>query len=203
MNTFSVIFLVVLFCVLQIVFLKKASKKWLKYLPTVIGGVGVGIGTVIYYISYIPFLLNMNSQSALSENQYLALTICILFMPGLVGALMGIVLAKFLGKKQLLYFLPFILSIIIYLSATVMGLGLISIKEIIWIALFLVSGFLLIKEKIWGCVFGMIPGIVFVWMSTVYTGQVINIELPLGLVIIGFFLGCGIGIYRKRYMQKQ
>ena len=203
MNTFSVIFLVALFCVLQIVFLKKASKKWLKYLPTVIGGVGVGIGTVIYYISYIPFLLNMNSQSVLSENQYLALTICILFIPGLVGALMGIVLAKFLGKKQLLYFLPFILSIIIYLGATVMGLGLISIKEIIWIALFLVSGFLLSKEKIWGCVFGMIPGIVFVWMSTVYTGQVINIELPLGLVIIGFFLGCGIGIYRKRYMQKQ
>lgn len=203
MNTFSVIFLVALFCVLQIVFLKKASKKWLKYLPTVIGGVGVSIGTVIYYISYIPFLLNMNSQSVLSENQYFALTICILFMPGLVGALMGIVLAKFLGKKQLLYFLPFILSIIIYLGATVMGLGLISIKEIIWIALFLVSGFLLSKEKIWGCVFGMIPGIVFVWMSTVYTGQVINIELPLGLVIIGFFLGCGIGIYRKRYMQKQ
>ena len=203
MNTFSVIFLVALFCVLQIVFLKKASKKWLKYLPTVIGGVGVSIGTVIYYISYILFLLNMNSQSVLSENQYLALTICILFMPGLVGALMGIVLAKFLGKKQLLYFLPFILSIIIYLGATVMGLGLISIKEIIWIALFLVSGFLLSKEKIWGCVFGMIPGIVFVWMSTAYTGQVINIELPLGLVIIGFFLGCGIGIYRKRYMQKQ
>ena len=157
MNTFSVIFLVALFCVLQIVFLKKASKKWLKYLPTVIGGVGVGIGTVIYYISYVPFLLNMNSQSVLSENQYFALTICILFMPGLVGTLMGIVLAKFMGKKQLLYFLPFILSIISYLGATVMGLGLISIKEIIWIALFLVSGYLLNKEKIWGCVFGMLP----------------------------------------------
>ena len=122
MNTFSVIFLVALFCVLQIVFMKKASKKWLKYLPTVIGGVGVSIGTVIYYISYIPFLLNMNSQSVLSENQYFALTICILFIPGLIGALMGIVLA---------------------------------------------------------------------WMSTVYTGQVINIELPLGLVIIVFFLECG------------
>lgn len=198
MNTFSVIFLVALFCVLQIVFMKKASKKWLKYLPTVIGGVGVGIGTVIYYISYIPFLLNMNSQSVLSENQYFALTICILFMPGLIGALMGIVLAKFLGKKQLLYFLPFILSIIIYLGATVMGMGLISIKEIIWIALFLVSGFLLSKEIVWGCVFGMIPGIVFVWMSTVYTGQVINIELPLGLVIIVFFLGCGkCGFWRR------
>ena len=153
---------------------------------------------MIYYISYIPFLLKINSQSVLSENQYFALTICILFMPGLIGALMGIVLAKFLGKKQLLYFLPFILSIIIYLGATVMGMGLISIKEIIWIALFLVSGFLLSKEIVWGCVFGMVPGIVFVRMSTVYTGQVINIELPLGLVIIVFFLGCGkCGFWRR------
>lgn len=203
MNVFSVIILVALFCVLQIVFIKKTSKKWVKYLPTAIGGVGVGSGTAIYYISYIAFLLKINSQSVLSENQYFALSICILFMPCLVGAMLGIVTAKFLGKKQLLYFLPFILSIIIYFGATVMGLGLMSFREIIWVALFLVSGFLLTKEKVWGCVFGMVPGIVFVWMSTVYTGQVINIELPLGLVIIGFFLGCGIGIYRKRYMQKQ
>ena len=203
MNTFSVIFLVVLFCVLQIILMKKVSKKWIKYLPTVIGGAGVGVGTAIYYISYIPFLLNMNSHSVLAENQYFALTICILFMPGLVGALLGIVLAKFLGKKQLLYFLPFILFIILYLGAAVMGLGLISIKEIIWLALFLVSGFLMGKGKVWGCIFGMIPGIAFVWMSTVYTGQVINIEWPLGLLIIGFYLGCGIGIFRKRYLQKQ
>ena len=101
----------------------------MKYLPTVIGGVGVGIGIAIYYIAEIPFFLNMSSQSVLSENQYFALTIGILFMPGLVGALLGIV---------------------------------------------------------------------FAWMSTVYTGQVINIELPLGLIIIGFFLGCGIGIHRKK-----
>ena len=48
----------------------------------------------------------------------------------------------------------------------------------------------------------MIPGIVFVWMSTNDTGQVINIELPLGIAIIGFFVGCGIGIYRKSLFPK-
>lgn len=202
MNTFSVILLVILFCITQIALLKKASKKWLKYLPTVIGGMGVVAGLVIYYISYILFVLKMDSQSVLAENQYFALMICVLFMPCLTGALMGIVVAKFFGKKQILYFLPFILSIIIYLSATVMGLGLISVKEIVWIALFLISGFLLSKEKVWGCVFGMIPGIVFVWMSTNDTGQVINIELPLGMLIIGFYVGCGIGIYRKMHMKK-
>ena len=203
MNTFSVIFLVVLFCISQIMLFKKVNKKWVKYLPTAIGGAGVVIGFAIYYISYIPFLLEMQSQSVLSENQYFALTICVLFMPCLVGGLLGVVMAKFFGKKQIAYFLPFILSIIIYLGATIFGLGLISTKEIVWIALFLISGFLLSKEKVWGCVFGMIPGIVFAWMSTNETGQVINIELPLGLIIIGFYVGCGIGIYRKQYWQKK
>ena len=203
MNTFSVIFLVVLFCITQIMLFKKVNKKWIKYLPTIIGAVGVVIGFAIYYISYIPFLLEMQSQSVLSENQYFALMICILFMPCLVGGLLGVVMAKFFGKKQIAYFLPFILSIIVYLGVTILGLGLISMKEIVWIALFLISGFLLSKEKVWGCVFGMIPGIVFAWMSTNETGQVINIELPLGLIIIGFYVGCGIGIYRKQYLQKK
>ena len=203
MNTFSVIFLVVLFCITQIVLFKKVNKKWVKYLPTIVGAVGVAIGFAIYYISYVPFLLKLQSQSVLSENQYFALSICILFMPCLIGGLLGIVLVKFLGKKQILYFLPFILSIIIYLGASFLGLGLISGKEVVWLALYLISGFLLSNDKVWGCVFGMIPGIVFVWMSTIYTGQVINIELPLGLVIIGFYLGCGIGLYRKRYKQNK
>ena len=83
-----------------------------------------------------------------------------------------------------------------------MGLGMISVEEVAWISLFLVSGLILSKEKEVGCVLGMIPGIVFVGLSTKYTGQVINIELPLGMIIIGFYVGCGIGIYRKSFLKK-
>ena len=202
MNAISVILLAIIFCIIQISLLKKGNRKWMKYLPTAIGGIGVVVGIAIYYISYIPFLLELQLQSVLSENQYLGLTVCILFMPCLVGALLGIVMKKFLGKKQFLYFLPFIIFIVVYIAAVIMGLGMISVKEVIWIALFLISGFLLSKEKVWGCLFGMIPGIVFVWMSTKDTGQVINIELPLGIAIIGFFVGCGIGIYRKSCLKK-
>lgn len=202
MSAISVILLAIIFCIIQISLLKKVNRKWMKYLPTAIGGIGVVVGIAIYYISYIPFLLELQSQSVLSENQYLGLTVCILFMPCLVGALLGIVMKKFLGKKQFLYFLPFIIFIVVYIAAVIMGLGMISVKEVIWIALFLISGFLLSKEKVWGCLFGMIPGIVFVWMSTKDTGQVINIELPLGIAIIGFFVGCGIGIYRKSCLKK-
>ena len=202
MSAISVILLAIIFCIIQISLLKKVNRKWMKYLPTAIGGIGVVVGIVIYYISYVPFLLELQSQSVLSENQYLGLIVCILFMPCLVGALLGIIMKKFFGKKQFLYFLPFIIFIVVYIAAVFMGLGMISVKEVIWIALFLISGFLLSKEKVWGCLFGMIPGIVFVWMSTNDTGQVINIELPLGIAIIGFFVGCGIGIYRKSLFPK-
>ena len=145
----------------------------------------------------------MYSQSTLSENQYFAITVCVLFAPCLVGGLLGIVLEKFFGKRKILYFLPFILSLITYFVASFLGFGMISVKELIWLTLFLTSGFLLSDEKAWGCLFGMIPGIVFIWMSTNDTGQVINIELPLGLIIIGFYLGCGAGIYRKCYLNKR
>ena len=202
MSAISVILLAIIFCIIQISLLKKGNRKWMKYLPAAIGGIGVVVGIVIYYISYVPFLLELQSQSVLSENQYLGLIVCILFMPCLVGALLGIVMKKFLGKKQFLYFLPFIIIIVAYMGAVIMGLGMISVKEVMWIALFLISGFLLSKEKVWGCLFGMIPGIVFVWMSTKDTGQVINIELPLGMIIIGFYVGCGIGIYRKSCLKK-
>ena len=202
MSAISVILLAIIFCIIQISLLKRVNRKWMKYLPTAIGGIGVVVGIAIYYISYIPFLLELQSQSVLSENQYLGLTVCILFMPCLVGALLGIVMKNFLGKKKFLYFLPFIIIIVAYMGAVIMGLGMISVKEVMWIALFLISGFLLSKEKVWGCLFGMIPGIVFVWMSTKDTGQVINIELPLGMIIIGFYVGCGIGIYRKSCLKK-
>lgn len=42
------------------------------------------------------------------------------------------------------------------MGAIIMGLGMISVKEIVWLALFLIGGFLLSKEKIWGCLLGMI-----------------------------------------------
>ena len=150
---------------------------------------------------YIPYVAKMYSQSTLSENQYFAITICVLFAPCLVGGLLGIVLEKFFGKRKILYF--FILSLITYFVASFLGFGMISVKELIWLTLFLTSGFLLSDEKAWGCLFGMIPGIVFIWMSTNYTGQVINIELPLGLIIISFYLVCGAGIYRKCYLNKR
>ena len=72
MRTITVILLVILFCIWQIAFLKKVKCTWKKYIPTAIGGVGVIIGLAICFISYIPYVAKMYSQSTLSENQYFA-----------------------------------------------------------------------------------------------------------------------------------
>lgn len=59
------------------------------------------------------------------------------------------------------------------------------------------SGFLLNKDKFWGGIFGILPGIHLIYMSTKYTGQAMNIELPLGIIILIFYILCSIFIFHK------
>ena len=66
-----------------------------------------------------------------------------------------------------------------------------------WVLLLWIGGFMMNKEKAWGAVIGLLPGAHIIYMSTQYTGQVINIELPLGLIIVIFYLGCGFVIWKR------
>lgn len=100
--------------------------------------------------------------------------------------------------KKVLYFIPAILFAIGYLLLGIHGFGIVSLPQILWLILFLISGILLSKDKFWGGVFGLIPAIVFMYMSTKYTGQVINIELPLGAVIAVYYVVCGFFVFRKK-----
>ena len=54
------------------------------------------------------------------------------------------------------------------------------------------------KDKFWGGAFGLIPAGAFMYMSTRYTGQVINIELPLGIGIAVYYIICSIVVYKKK-----
>ena len=196
MSIAGVIILVELFCILQAIAMKKAKKKLVRFLSLAIGVIGEIVGFVIYFASYIPYLLNMSSKSVLSENQYLGIMICVIFAPCLTGSLLGILYAKYAGKRRMLYFIPVLIFLIAYIAMLVLGFGMVSIKEVIWLFLFLISGFLLSGDKFWGSIFGMIPAAYFIFMSTEYTGQVINIELPLGIVLIIFYLICSFVVYR-------
>ena len=99
--------------------------------------------------------------------------------------------------SKLLYFIPFILFVVVYLIMAIVGFSVISIEEVAWLVAFFVSGLLLDKGKFWGGAFGLIPAVVFMYMSTRYTGQVINIELPLGIVIAVYYIICSIAVYKR------
>lgn len=66
-----------------------------------------------------------------------------------------------------------------------------------WVLLLWVGGLVMNKGKAWGAVIGLLPGVHLIYMSTQYTGQVINIELPLGLIVVIFYLGCGFVIWKR------
>ncbi|MBR5317904.1 MAG: hypothetical protein IKU39_08435 [Lachnospiraceae bacterium] len=196
MSIAGVIILVELFCILQIIVMKKAKKKWLRLLPLAISGIGEIVGVVIYFISYILYLMNIGSKSVLSENQYFAIMVCVVFAPCLIGSLLGILYAKYAGKRRMLYFIPALIFIIAYIVMLVLGFGIVSVREVVWLLLFLISGFLLSGDKFWGSIFGMIPAVIFIFMSTEYTGQVINVERPLGIALIIYYLICSFVVYR-------
>ena len=95
---------------------------------------------------------------------------------------------------------------IIYAPATIFTLGAIVLNIILktfsplwyaWALLLWIGGFVMNKRKAWGAVIGLLPGAHLIYMSTQYTGQVINIELPLGLIIAVFYLGCGFVIWKR------
>ena len=101
-------------------------------------------------------------------------------------------------------FLPAIIFTAFY-SLVLIGLGFSSVWPIVyvWIGLFIISGFLLSKGLFWGGFFGVLPGIYMMYMSTINTGQIIDIELPIGVIIAIFYLSCcGVTFYQKRKTAK-
>lgn len=105
--------------------------------------------------------------------------------------------------KRMVFYIPAMLfAFLVGGLAITFGISLISPMALVWIALFLASGYLLSKDKIFGGVLGMLPGFHLMYMSTRDTGQVINIELPLGMIILIFFGLCSAFVLHKRIIEK-
>lgn len=95
---------------------------------------------------------------------------------------------------------------IIYAPAALLSFGAIVLNIILktfsplwyaWALLLWLSGFVMNKGKAWGALIGLLSGVHLIYMSTQYTGQVINIELPLGLIIAIFYISCGFVIWKR------
>lgn len=100
--------------------------------------------------------------------------------------------------EKIVFYIPAILFAIIFGWAVLsFGIGPISPIVLVWIALFLLSGFLLNNDKVLGGVLGLLPGIHMIYMSTKDTGQVINIEFPFGIIIVIFYVLCSGSVLYK------
>ena len=94
--------------------------------------------------------------------------------------------------KKVLYFVPAIFGMVFYcLLAVFSGFG--AIHPAVWlcIAMLFVSAVLLAKEKWLGSIPGVLVGILLICMSFQYTGQVIDIERPLGIALVLFYIFFG------------
>lgn len=96
--------------------------------------------------------------------------------------------------KKVLYFVPAIFGLVFYCLLAVFS-GIRAIHPAVWIciAMLFVSAVLLAQKKWFGCIPGILVGILLIWMSFQSTGQVIDIERPLGIALIAFCIFCGYG----------
>lgn len=96
--------------------------------------------------------------------------------------------------KKVIYFTPAIFGLVFYCFLAVFsGFG--AIHPVVWlcIAMLFVSAFLLAQKKWFGCIPGILVGILLICMGFQSNGQVIDIERPLGIALIVFYIFCGYG----------
>ena len=100
--------------------------------------------------------------------------------------------------KKYIGYIPAIMFTSFYLFAGFTGSSFTLSMVLIWIACFWIAALLLHKGLFWGGIFGIIPGIHMIYMGTQYTGQVINIEIPLGIVLLLLYVILGFYLWKKR-----
>lgn len=103
--------------------------------------------------------------------------------------------------KKIIFYVPAIIFTILYGVAVISNIGAISPIVVIWLALFFISGFILSKNISWGSLLGVLPAIHLIYMGTQETGQIIN-EMPVGVVVLIFYITCGYFIHRNNKISK-
>ena len=100
--------------------------------------------------------------------------------------------------KKYIGYVPAILFTAFYFMTGLTGASLALSMVLIWITCFWIAALLLHKGLFWGGVFGLFPALHMIYMGTQYTGQVINIEILLGLVLLLFYVILGFYLWKKR-----
>ncbi len=104
--------------------------------------------------------------------------------------------------KKTIFYIPAIIFAILHGVIAISNIGTISPIVVVWLALFIISGFILNKNVFWGSLLGTLPAIHLIYMGTQETGQIIN-EMSVGIVILIFYIICGYFVYRNNKKSKQ
>lgn len=100
--------------------------------------------------------------------------------------------------KKILFFVPFVLLTATYTVMALIGFTAFTVDKAVLLLALLAGSLLLAKGKPWGGFFGLIPAVVFVYMSTRYTGSMIKMELLVGIALAVFYIICGTVIYKRK-----
>ena len=101
--------------------------------------------------------------------------------------------------KKFLYLLPAVLICMLYmlLAALAGGIGGFQPIAYLYIACPILAGIFLRRDKWWGCLFGIAMGAVLLYMGSQTTGQVMELERPLGLAFVIYYTIMGLVCYKK------
>lgn len=91
--------------------------------------------------------------------------------------------------KKFLFYLP---AAVYAIAVIVLNMILKTFSPLwyVWVVLLWLGGFLLNKGKVWGGLFGLLPAVHLLYLSTQYTGQTVNVEMPLGVGTAVYVLVC-------------
>lgn len=95
-------------------------------------------------------------------------------------------------------YIPAVLFTVFYLVVGFTGVGFTMPMILWWICFFWISAFLLHKGFFLGGIFGLVPAVHMIYLGTKNNGQVIDIEIPLGIILILFYCIIGFYHYKKR-----
>lgn len=98
--------------------------------------------------------------------------------------------------KKIVFYIPAIIFTVLYGLLAIGGIGAISPVVAVWLIFFLTSGILLGKDMFWGGLLGALPAIHLIYMGNQETGQIIN-EMPIGIIVLIFYIVCGSFIFYK------
>ena len=101
---------------------------------------------------------------------------------------------------KIIFFIPAILFVMIFVFVvTSLGISSIEPRSYVWLALILIAGILLSKDQFLGGFIGIFLGILTIYSSTKETGQIIDIELPIGVMVVIYYALCsGFVIFKKQ-----